>query len=160
MTINLSLPQTESEIKPRITVVGVGGAGGNAVNNMIDQALEGVEFVVANTDAQALSLGLGPTLGALGQPDDRRERLGQVLVGVGLLDRRVGDTGSNGTYRHRSAVRLTRIPKGYVLHRERILVVAGVRVDAVHAAAQHDAARLERRQLRHTLRRRTRPARS
>ena len=39
---------------PRITVFGVGGAGGNAVNNMIDKALEGVEFVVANTDAQAL----------------------------------------------------------------------------------------------------------
>src|SRR5438094_240765 len=48
MTINLSLPQTESEIKPRITVIGVGGAGGNAVNNMISAALEGVEFIVAN----------------------------------------------------------------------------------------------------------------
>src|SRR5215475_9931842 len=54
MTINLSLPQKESEIKPRITVVGVGGAGGNAVNNMISSALEGVEFIVGNTDAQAL----------------------------------------------------------------------------------------------------------
>jgi cell division protein FtsZ len=42
------------ELKPRITVFGVGGAGGNAVNNMIDKQLEGVEFVVANTDAQAL----------------------------------------------------------------------------------------------------------
>ena len=59
MTINLSLPQTESEIKPRITVIGVGGAGGNAVNNMISAALEGVEFVVANTDAQALGQSLG-----------------------------------------------------------------------------------------------------
>ena len=48
MTINLSLPQKESEIKPRITVIGVGGAGGNAVNNMISAALEGVEFIVAN----------------------------------------------------------------------------------------------------------------
>ena len=53
MTLNLSLPGHE-ELKPRITVFGVGGAGGNAVNNMIEQALEGVEFVVANTDAQAL----------------------------------------------------------------------------------------------------------
>ncbi|MFT4012940.1 MAG: cell division protein FtsZ [Paracoccus sp. (in: a-proteobacteria)] len=44
----------EHELKPRITVFGVGGAGGNAVNNMIDKQLEGVEFVVANTDAQAL----------------------------------------------------------------------------------------------------------
>ncbi|KAG1713591.1 Cell division protein FtsZ [Nymphon striatum] len=44
----------QEELKPRITVFGVGGAGGNAVNNMIEQELEGVEFVVANTDAQAL----------------------------------------------------------------------------------------------------------
>ena len=42
------------ELKPRIVVFGVGGAGGNAVNNMIDARLQGVEFVVANTDAQAL----------------------------------------------------------------------------------------------------------
>ncbi|HEY1836501.1 MAG TPA: cell division protein FtsZ, partial [Rhizomicrobium sp.] len=44
-----------TELRPRITVLGVGGAGGNAVNNMISSKLEGVEFVVANTDAQALS---------------------------------------------------------------------------------------------------------
>src|SRR4029079_17213334 len=44
------------ELKPRITVLGVGGAGGNAVNNMINARLEGVTFVVANTDAQALHL--------------------------------------------------------------------------------------------------------
>jgi cell division protein FtsZ len=53
MTLNLMMSDHE-ELKPRITVFGVGGAGGNAVNNMIEQALEGVEFVVANTDAQAL----------------------------------------------------------------------------------------------------------
>lgn len=53
MTLNLSIPG-QDELKPRITVFGVGGAGGNAVNNMIDQELDGVEFVVANTDAQAL----------------------------------------------------------------------------------------------------------
>lgn len=53
MTLNLSMSEHE-DLKPRITVFGVGGAGGNAVNNMIDKALEGVEFVVANTDAQAL----------------------------------------------------------------------------------------------------------
>jgi hypothetical protein len=45
-----------SELKPRITVFGVGGAGGNAVNNMIDAGLQGVDFVVANTDAQALTM--------------------------------------------------------------------------------------------------------
>ena len=54
MGINLSLPKS-AEIKPRIVVIGVGGAGGNAVNNMINSGLEGVEFVVANTDAQALA---------------------------------------------------------------------------------------------------------
>ncbi len=53
MTLNLMMSDRE-ELKPRITVFGVGGAGGNAVNNMIDKNLEGVEFVVANTDAQAL----------------------------------------------------------------------------------------------------------
>ena len=57
MTINLTVPNPEGspELKPRITVIGVGGAGGNAVNNMIQMGLEGVEFVVANSDAQALS---------------------------------------------------------------------------------------------------------
>ncbi len=55
MSINLTVPQA-TELKPRITVFGVGGAGGNAVNNMIDSGLEGVEFVVANTDAQSLTM--------------------------------------------------------------------------------------------------------
>src|SRR6266403_3657021 len=54
MTINLRAPEV-TELKPRITVLGVGGAGGNAVNNMITSKLEGVSFVVANTDAQALA---------------------------------------------------------------------------------------------------------
>ncbi len=53
MTLNLTMPD-EADLKPRITVFGVGGAGGNAVNNMIAKELEGVDFVVANTDAQAL----------------------------------------------------------------------------------------------------------
>ncbi|MBB5722815.1 cell division protein FtsZ [Loktanella ponticola] len=59
MTLNLSIPG-QDELKPRITVFGVGGAGGNAVNNMIEQQLEGVEFVVANTDAQALQQSKSP----------------------------------------------------------------------------------------------------
>jgi cell division protein FtsZ len=54
MTLNLTMPGHD-ELKPRITVFGVGGAGGNAVNNMIEKNLDGVDFVVANTDAQALS---------------------------------------------------------------------------------------------------------
>ena len=55
MTINLKIPDIR-ELKPRITVFGVGGAGGNAVNNMINAGLQGVDFVVANTDAQALTM--------------------------------------------------------------------------------------------------------
>ncbi len=55
MPISLSLPKSV-ELKPRIVVIGVGGAGGNAVNNMIGAGLDGVEFIVANTDAQALAL--------------------------------------------------------------------------------------------------------
>jgi len=65
MTLNLSIPGQE-ELKPRITVFGVGGAGGNAVNNMIEKQLEGVEFVVANTDAQALQQSLSPNRVQLG----------------------------------------------------------------------------------------------
>ncbi len=72
MSINLTMPET-TELKPRITVVGVGGAGGNAVNNMIGAHLEGVEFVVTNTDAQALSQSL----------TERRVQLG-VTVTQGL----------------------------------------------------------------------------
>ncbi len=55
MSINLKIPDIR-ELKPRITVFGAGGAGGNAVNNMIASGLQGVDFVVANTDAQALTM--------------------------------------------------------------------------------------------------------
>lgn len=55
MTISINVPDIH-ELKPRITVFGVGGAGGNAVNNMITAGLQGVDFVVANTDAQALTM--------------------------------------------------------------------------------------------------------
>jgi cell division protein FtsZ len=79
MSINLKMPEIK-ELKPKITVIGVGGAGGNAVNNMIRSGLMGCEFVVANTDAQALSssrserriqMGVAVTegLGAGSQPD-------------------------------------------------------------------------------------------
>ena len=79
MTISLQKPDI-TELKPRITVFGVGGGGGNAVNNMINAGLRGVDFVVANTDAQALTmtkaerliqLGAAVTegLGAGSQPD-------------------------------------------------------------------------------------------
>jgi cell division protein FtsZ len=65
MTINLTIPDIQ-ELKPRITVFGCGGAGGNAVNNMIESGLDGVDFVVANTDAQALSLSKAPRIIQLG----------------------------------------------------------------------------------------------
>ncbi|MDP2151624.1 MAG: cell division protein FtsZ [Parvibaculum sp.] len=77
MSIKLSVPQAQ-ELKPRITVFGVGGAGGNAVNNMIEAGLEGVEFVVANTDAQALALSSA----------DRRIQLGaSITEGLGAGSR-------------------------------------------------------------------------
>jgi cell division protein FtsZ len=73
MAIALSAPKT-TELKPRIVVFGVGGAGGNAVNNMIEAGLEGVEFVVANTDAQQLAF----------SKTERRIQLGvQVTQGLG-----------------------------------------------------------------------------
>ena len=61
MTLNLSMPgRSQQDLRPRITVFGVGGAGGNAVNNMIEKELDGAEFVVANTDAQALAQSKAP----------------------------------------------------------------------------------------------------
>jgi cell division protein FtsZ len=97
MAINLKAPETK-ELRPRITVLGVGGAGGNAVNNMIGAKLEGVDFVVANTDAQALAqsraerriqMGAMTTegLGAGAQPDVGRagaeESLDEILEQLG-----------------------------------------------------------------------------
>jgi len=89
MTINLNIPDIR-ELKPRITVFGVGGAGGNAVNNMINAGLQGVDFVVANTDAQALTvskaerviqMGVQVTegLGAGSQPDVGRAAAEEVI---------------------------------------------------------------------------------
>lgn len=89
MTINLQMPEI-TELKPRITVFGVGGAGGNAVNNMIRAGLQGVDFVVANTDSQALSMshaervvqmGVAVTegLGAGSQPEVGRAAAEEVM---------------------------------------------------------------------------------
>ncbi|PVB61631.1 cell division protein FtsZ [Labrenzia sp. 011] len=65
MTINLKMPDIQ-ELKPRITVFGVGGAGGNAVNNMITAGLQGCDFVCANTDAQALAMNQSERLVQMG----------------------------------------------------------------------------------------------
>ncbi|MBL6928011.1 MAG: cell division protein FtsZ [Rhodospirillales bacterium] len=80
MSINLSVPNTTEtpELRPRIAVFGVGGAGCNAVNNMIQANLEGVNFVVANTDAQAL---------ALAQTDTRIQLGATVTQGLGAGNR-------------------------------------------------------------------------
>ncbi len=67
MTLNISIPSATEELRPKITVIGVGGAGGNAVNNMIEANLEGVEFLVANTDGQALAASLAPRKMQLGR---------------------------------------------------------------------------------------------
>ncbi len=114
MTINLNAPQM-TELKPRIVVIGVGGAGGNAVNNMISSGLDGVEFIVANTDAQALSqstadrriqLGAGITqgLGCGARPDIGRaaaeEAIDQILdhmAGTHMAFITAGMGGGTGT---------------------------------------------------------------
>src|SRR5512143_834026 len=114
MTISLSAPQA-TELKPRIVVFGVGGAGGNAVNNMIDAGLEGVEFVVANTDAQQLAFAktdrriqLGATvtqgLGAGAHPEigmsaaeESAPEIGEHLDGCHMVFITAGMGGGTGT---------------------------------------------------------------
>ena len=114
MTIALSAPKT-TELKPRIVVFGVGGAGGNAVNNMIEAGLEGVEFVVANTDAQQLhfakterrvQLGVMATqgLGAGAHPEIGMEaaeesipEIGEHLDGAHMVFITAGMGGGTGT---------------------------------------------------------------
>ena len=115
MTLNLMMTSQQEELKPRITVFGVGGAGGNAVNNMIDKNLEGVEFVVANTDAQALKhsrahariqmglkvtegLGAGarPTVGAAAA-EETIEEIVDHLAGAHMCFITAGMGGGTGT---------------------------------------------------------------
>jgi cell division protein FtsZ len=114
MSINLK-PAELTELRPRITVIGVGGAGGNAVNNMIQAGLEGVEFVAANTDAQALSMSSAGTriqmgtnltegLGAGSKPEigaaaaqEAIEDIRQYLDGVHMLFITAGMGGGTGT---------------------------------------------------------------
>ncbi|MEQ8443089.1 MAG: cell division protein FtsZ [Alphaproteobacteria bacterium] len=115
MSINFQAPETDMDLKPRIVVVGVGGAGGNAVNNMIRSNLEGVEFVVANTDAQALKhsqadrkIQLGATvtqgLGAGARPEIGREAAEETmadamehLAGANMIFITAGMGGGTGT---------------------------------------------------------------
>ncbi|MEM6440976.1 MAG: cell division protein FtsZ, partial [Pseudomonadota bacterium] len=114
MSLTLMIPE-QSELRPRITVFGVGGAGGNAVDNMIDKSLEGVEFVAANTDAQALQqskagrciqLGTGVTqgLGAGAKPEigcaaaeESLEEIVESLAGAHMCFITAGMGGGTGT---------------------------------------------------------------
>ncbi len=114
MAISLTAPPSH-ELKPRILVFGVGGAGGNAVNNMIESELQGVEFVVANTDAQALqrskaerSIQMGAAitqgLGAGARPEvgrdsaeDSMQEIMQQLEGAHMVFITAGMGGGTGT---------------------------------------------------------------
>ena len=83
MTINFKAPEIK-ELKPRILVLGVGGAGGNAINEMIDSGVEGVEFIAVNTDAQDLKLSKAMTKVQMGinlQFDSE----GRILLSTKLL---------------------------------------------------------------------------
>ena len=115
MTINISIPDVGPNLHPQITVLGVGGSGGNAVNNMINSNLEGVDFVIANTDAQALQisnckkkiqLGIQSTrgLGAGMRPDIGRQaaeetlnEISEMLDGSHMLFIAAGMGGGTGT---------------------------------------------------------------
>ena len=115
MTINISIQDVGQNLHPKITVLGVGGSGGNAVNNMINANLEGVDFLIANTDAQALQisscpnkiqLGLNSTkgLGAGMRPDIGRQAaeeaiqdLSEKFEGSHMLFIAAGMGGGTGT---------------------------------------------------------------
>ena len=115
MTINISIQDVAQNLHPKITVLGVGGSGGNAVNNMINANLEGVDFLIANTDAQALQisscpnkiqLGLNSTkgLGAGMRPDIGRQAaeeaiqdLSEKFEGSHMLFIAAGMGGGTGT---------------------------------------------------------------
>ena len=114
MSINIGPPSVD-ELRPRITVIGVGGAGGNAIANMIASEIEGVDFIVANTDAQALNnsvaehrIQLGPDitqgLGAGSRPEVGRaaaeetvQDLERALEGVNMVFIAAGMGGGTGT---------------------------------------------------------------
>ena len=115
LSIGLATPAPEVLLTPNIGVMGVGGAGGNAVNNMIQSGLSGVSFFAANTDAQALAkslvadkIQLGVTLtkglGAGANPDigkaaaeESADRIKETLTGLHLLFLTAGMGGGTGT---------------------------------------------------------------
>ncbi|ALE17146.1 Cell division protein FtsZ [Altererythrobacter epoxidivorans] len=114
MSINIG-PASNEELRPRITVIGIGGAGGNAIANMIEAEIEGVDFIVANTDAQALNastaekrIQLGPEitggLGAGARPEvgkaaaeETVAEIEDALEGVNMVFIAAGMGGGTGT---------------------------------------------------------------
>ena len=155
MAIKLGAPEVK-ELRPRITVLGVGGAGGNAVNNMISSKLEGVDFIVANTDAQALAqskaerriqigaritegLGAGakPDVGRAGAEESLEEILEQidgshmVFITAGMG----GGTGTgaapvivgSGQFRYEVIENWAQLPDGWRLHE-----IGGIGIDRDH----------------------------
>jgi len=114
MSINIG-PAATDDLRPRITVVGIGGAGGNAITNMIESEIEGVDFIVANTDAQALAsspaetrIQLGPDitggLGAGARPEvgkaaaeETVSQIEEALEGVNMVFIAAGMGGGTGT---------------------------------------------------------------
>ena len=160
MSINLSLPKT-ADIKPRIVVIGVGGAGGNAVNNMIESGLEGVEFIVANTDAQALAfskadrriqMGTGITrgLGAGMKPEigeqsaeDALPEILEHLEGAHMLFVAAGMGGGTGTgaapvianaARERGILTVAIVTKPFQFEGSRRMSIAESGIDRLSAA--------------------------
>src|SRR3954468_6145648 len=103
MTFSIEFADEQQEYQARIKVIGCGGSGGNAVNTMINFGLEGVEFVVVNTDAQALSANAAPLklpigqsvtrgLGAGADPEKGRKaaledvtRLKEIITGADMV---------------------------------------------------------------------------
>jgi cell division protein FtsZ len=109
MTLNLTIPQTvHTDFSPRITVIGIGGGGTNAVDNMIALGLQGVEFVVANTDAQQL----------MHSRADRRIQLGpHITQGLGAgakpeVGRAAAEEASDELYRHLDGAHMVFVTAG------------------------------------------------
>jgi cell division protein FtsZ len=158
MTINLKAPELR-ELKPRIMVCGVGGAGGNAVNNMITSGLAGVDFIVANTDAQALmsskaeriiQMGLQVTegLGAGSQPEVGRasaeeaiEEIRDHLAGAHMCFVTAGMGGGTGTGAAPVIARTARemgiltvgvVTKPFQFEGQRRMRIADIGIDELH----------------------------
>ncbi|MDT8344444.1 MAG: cell division protein FtsZ [Thermohalobaculum sp.] len=159
MVLNLRAPD-EYDLRARIAVFGVGGAGGNAINNMIDKKLEGVEFIAANTDAQALShsraprkiqLGGGVTrgLGAGSKPDvgmsaaeESIEEIANHLEGCHMCFITGGMGGGTGTGAAPVVARIARemgiltvgvVTKPFAFEGQRRMLIAEAGVEAMQA---------------------------